>query len=378
MAAGKNGFRAPGMNIAELTGDADAMAYRAGAVISGKEFPDMHINIEQDPVWKGNGELYPAFWNFVDGEGRFIPMRGFDLSAASVIHAGKGPIYWDFAHASDADKEAMQAYIEKRGMPMETERVDLGYLRGENARIIGGAAGGSTSEQSAGVLPNDLWCGSSVPGLFAAGDCLASWAWGALDRSGPPGLMPAAVEGIRSAKGAAAYIRSAQAPAADEKLEDRLAEEMLEPLARKTGFDPRWVCQLLQNTMLPYFVIHIKHGDRLKAALTYVEFLRDHMLPGLMAHDAHELRLCHETANMVLNAEMILRASLAREESRGWHYREDFPERDDENWLAWVCMKKGQDGMEVFKKPIEKLPEPLAPYEKPWLAWDPDSLKWAP
>lgn len=378
LAGGKNGFRAPGMNIAELTGDPDAMAYRAGAVISGKEFPDMHINIEQDPVWKGNGELYPAYWKFVDGEGKFIPMRGFDLSAASVIHAGRGPIYWDFANAGEADKEAMKRYIKKRGMPMETERVDLGYLRGENVRIIGGAAGGSTSEQSAGVLPQDLWCASSLPGLYAAGDCLASWAWGALDRSGPPGLMPAAVEGIRAAKGAAEYIRTLDHVVVDEEKEEELAAAMLAPLERTTGFDPRWVCQILQNTMLPYFVIHIKHGERLRAALTNVEFLRDHMVPKLLAHDAHEMRLCHETENMILNAEMILRSSLAREESRGWHYREDFPERDDENWLAWVCMKKGPDGMEVFKKPIENLPEPMAPYEKPWLAWDPECLKWTP
>lgn len=43
---------------------------------------------------------------------------------------------------------------------------------------------------------------------------------------------------------------------------------------------------------------------------------------------------------MMLNAEMRLRASLFRTESRGMHYRENYPERDDPNWLAWVMLKE--------------------------------------
>ncbi len=53
----------------------------------------------------------------------------------------------------------------------------------------------------------------------------------------------------------------------------------------------------------------MKSKERLLAALTYVEYLRDHQVPMLMADDEHELRQAHETANMVLNAEMKLRAS---------------------------------------------------------------------
>ena len=75
---------------------------------------------------------------------------------------------------------------------------------------------------------------------------------------------------------------------------------------------------------------------------------------------------------MVLNAEMILRASLAREESRGWHYREDFPTQDDENWLAWIRMRKGEKGMEVVREPVPEKWRPKGPvrYKKKWLAWE--------
>ena len=84
--------------------------------------------------------------------------------------------------------------------------------------------------------------------------------------------------------------------------------------------------------MIPYFILFIKHEKRLLAALTIVEFLRDHLVPKLVARDSHELRLAHETRNMILNAEMILKTSLSRTESRGQHYREDYPRRRDPQW----------------------------------------------
>ncbi len=124
---------------------------------------------------------------------------------------------------------------------------------------------------------------------------------------------------------------------------------------------------MLQNTMIPYYVMYVKHGDRLRAALTNVEFFRDHLGPMLYARDQHELRMAHETKNMILNAEMRLRASLYRTESRGCHYREDYPRREDPDWLAWVIIKKGEDGrMELFKRPLpqEWWPDVSQPYEK--------------
>jgi succinate dehydrogenase/fumarate reductase flavoprotein subunit len=55
---------------------------------------------------------------------------------------------------------------------------------------------------------------------------------------------------------------------------------------------------------------------------------------------------------MLLNAEMKLRAGLAREESRGTHYREDFPYRDDKNFLIWIKLVHKDGQMEVVKHPI--------------------------
>ena len=97
---------------------------------------------------------------------------------------------------------------------------------------------------------------------------------------------------------------------------------------------------------------YVKKQDRLEAALANIEFLRDHFAPNLMAVDTHDLRRAQETKNMILNAEMKLRASLFRTESRGAHYREDFPEKDDKNWLAWVLISQDGDRMKLTKKPV--------------------------
>jgi succinate dehydrogenase/fumarate reductase flavoprotein subunit len=104
----------------------------------------------------------------------------------------------------------------------------------------------------------------------------------------------------------------------------------------------------------------------LKAALTIVEFIRKNLVPKLTAKDSHELRLAHETKNMALNAEMILRASLFRTESRGQHYREDFPRRDDPTWLAWTKLHDKGGAMTVTKEPIpeEWWPDLSKPYEE--------------
>jgi succinate dehydrogenase/fumarate reductase flavoprotein subunit len=179
-------------------------------------------------------------------------------------------------------------------------------------------------------------------------------------------LAGSAITGTRAAQAAADYAVRTEMPVIAAGELERAKNFVYGPMERKGGFSPQWVTQVLQNIMMPYYVLYIKSGDRLEASLTLVGFIRDHLVPKLTAKDPHELRLVNETRNMVLNAEMLLRASLLRTESRGNHYREDYPSRDDENWLAWVLLKEEEGRMRAIKKPIPVAwrPDMSKPYEE--------------
>ena len=359
LCASMNNFKSPGYHTSNITGDADAMAYRAGAEISGKEFPDTyHFTMAKNPAWKGDGELYAAYMGFIDAEGREISFGTTDSSL--TIHAGKGPIFWNWDSATPEDLKAMQAYAWKRANPHELSRIGLDLAMGGKHQILGGAAGGSAVNQTSGIWPVDTTGASSLPGLFAAGDCCCTWSgifWG---------LTSAAVTGKRAGAAAADNALKADKPKIDEEELARLRKIMYAPGERKGGFSPRWVTQQLLNTMMPYYIMFVKHGDRLQAALTTIEFLKDHITPKMLAKDSHELRLCHETKNMILNAEMMLRASLFRTESRFLHYREDYPRRNDPGWLAFVKYKQKDGRMKLWKEPLPEKwwPDLSKPYEQ--------------
>ena len=55
---------------------------------------------------------------------------------------------------------------------------------------------------------------------------------------------------------------------------------------------------------------------------------------------------------MTLIAELMLRASLMRTESRGSHYREDYPNRDDRNWLKWIVISQKEGKLSLRSEPV--------------------------
>jgi succinate dehydrogenase / fumarate reductase flavoprotein subunit len=65
-----------------------------------------------------------------------------------------------------------------------------------------------------------------------------------------------------------------------------------------------------------------------------------------------DLLEAHELGCMLDCAESIIEGALAREESRGAHYREDFQKRDDVNWLAHTLVSRTSGGLELRKKPV--------------------------
>ncbi|AKS45863.1 Succinate dehydrogenase/fumarate reductase, flavoprotein subunit [Octadecabacter temperatus] len=344
LATGASGMKGPHWPIHSLTGDGDAMAYRAGASITGKEFMDPHPTSAEKPAdfnWQfkfGGQKLEdkgPPQGHLTNAEGDVVSQRGtLFLELEFEAHAGRAPIQFH----------------------PEGERV-------EGRTLVGGGALGMSIHKAEGVWAKDMNGWSGVPGLYAAGDALGSMASGATYAAMGLSSANCTVTGARAGTAAAVYAATIDQTSITPEQIEETRTRILAPMERKGGYSPGWVTNLLQGYMMPYFVLMVKDGDRLQATLTLIEFMRDHLVPKMYAKDAHELRLVHETANMVLNAEMRLRAGLFRTESRGCHYREDFPSRDDD-WLAWVLIGE-QDGKMVLEKelvPDEWKPDLSRPY----------------
>ena len=334
LCTGAGGFKPPGWPISALTSDGDTMAYRAGAAITGKEFADTHATSGEYPAHFGHimKDGRPMFGKMKNAEGDELKGRGLFLNLEFEAHAGRAPI---------------------------TQETSSG-----NFTRVGGASSGMSTHKTEGIWPAGTDCSTGLPGLYAAGDALGTMQCGAVYAAPGMALSGASVTGAIAGMSAAAYARKVNETKIDNNQVLKLQKTLQTPLERKGGFSPQYVTRILQNTVIPYFVLYIKKEDRLKAALTIIEFLRDHHVPKLFAKNPHELRLAQETKNMITNAEMRLRASLYRTESRGCHYREDYPHRDDPGWLAWVLLKEENGQMKAIKKPIPEAwwPDLSKPY----------------
>ncbi|VGO14457.1 Succinate dehydrogenase flavoprotein subunit [Pontiella desulfatans] len=355
LCTGASGFKPTGWQIGSLTSDGDAMAYRIGAEISGKEWVDGHgmTNFGLEGLPKTTCATTQEIRGMLGVE-QNIEVEKSGPSTGGMM----GPPPGGGGHGGD-----------RRGPPPGGERMaggpggppggsrkgggPPGGGSGKGPTMSGGVSAGMSQHKAEGLFPQDDKCSSNIPGLYAAGDSLCSMQNGGIYTQVGSSLAGSGAQGALAGKAAADYAKGRELVKASDAVLKTVNTEIYAPYLRQGGFSPQWVTQTLQSVMIPNFILYVKDEARMLAALTYIEYLRDHQVPLLMADDLHELRQCHETANMVLNAEMKLRASLMRTESRGSHYREDYPERNDNDWLCWIKIRQAADGgMELLKHPV--------------------------
>lgn len=368
LCSGSGAFKTSGFPISPLTHDGDGMAYRIGAEISGKEFVDFHWTHWENPadIWSNWGRMWGEGLGRNGQPGTFRPGQRTGpppVGQSIQAHAGNVPQIMRRPPGGKGGRpdggpkgppKGPPPGVEGKGRPAGPKgkgpRIPPG-ARSLDLPIVGGATAGMGAHKCEGIFPNDAKCSSNIPGLFAAGDALCT---AGAQYSGGTGSSSSgsAVQGGRAGMYAAEYAKKAKIPGASSTDIAEAKKRIFEPRSRSKGYSPEWVTQVMQGIMVPYYVTYVKKQNRLEAALANIEFLRDHFAPNLLAVDTHDLRRAHETRNMLLNAEMKLRASMMRTESRGSHYREDFPKRDDKNWLAWILISKDGDKMKLTKKPV--------------------------
>jgi succinate dehydrogenase/fumarate reductase flavoprotein subunit len=349
LCSGPSSFKPLGMGYpcSSTTSDGDVMAYRVGAEISGKEFNDAHPSRHFNPIDEKT-------LNSVSGDGNH---------KVSVLELGGGP-----PSAPGPEKnlngatlglQIQQAYgFNEGGNPIDPKYcggpggVDVGRPAPTEGHI-GYSTVGMSNHKGEGLFPQDLYGKSNVPGLWAAGDAMCSMQNGAGYAGFGSSSSGSAVQGARSGKAAAEYSASiGEYPEVSAEELEAYKAEMFAPINREQGYSPAWLTRVMQGTMFPYFVMYVKEKSRLENALNQIMYLQNKFSNELKVEDFHDLRNAHEIKNMLVNAEMKLRAGLAREESRGTHFREDFPYRDDKNNLNWIKLVQKDGKMTVVKHPI--------------------------
>jgi succinate dehydrogenase/fumarate reductase flavoprotein subunit len=166
---------------------------------------------------------------------------------------------------------------------------------------------------------------SSVHGLFAAGDCAGKGpVIGACVGITGVSLAWANYTGAVVGKSAAAHALQA-GPAPVDTDAWRIAEQnMLAPLCR-SSFVARERLVGLGNLMGRVDVSLVRSAERLSDALERVRQVASELQQEVGAQDPHDLMLWHEAASTAIVAEATLLSAQERRETRGAHYREDFP-----------------------------------------------------
>ena len=167
-------------------------------------------------------------------------------------------------------------------------------------------------------------------------------------------LCNTAVTGYRAGQSAAEYA-GLNSPLPIDEGDVKLREKKLFSSLGENGIAPKEVLTEIRQAIFPYDVCIIKSEAPLKKALEKIHNIKSNLLPRMKAADAHYLMKLIEVRGILFMSECYLKASLMRTESRSGHYREDFPRRDDKNWLKWIVLSL-KDGEPEFRT------EPI-PYE---------------
>ncbi len=159
------------------------------------------------------------------------------------------------------------------------------------------------------------------------------------------------VSGFRAGQSAGEYAVSSGKSEVDYGEVKRVKDRVLAPLGRGSSVDVNDVVYQVHEAIVPVKYNFHREGGRLKEALGIVDKAKQN-LAKVGAKDYHGLMKYHQTESMAVNAEWTLKSALMREESRGSHRREDYPNRDDKNWLKWIVIEDEKGTAKLSTEPI--------------------------
>ncbi len=359
-------------NSWEYTADGHALALRAGADLIDMEFVQFHPT---GMVWPP-GVKGILVTEAVRGEGgllknskgerfmeRYDPKR-MELSTrdqvAKAIYTevkeGRGTphggVWLDISH-KDAE------YIKKKLPSMYHQFKDLADVDITKAPM---EIGPTMHYVMGGIRVVPETAAATVPGLFACGEC--SGGMHGANRLGGNSLSDLVVFGKRAGEGAALFVREHKERIGfDEAQIKRTEKDLLRPFESRASHTPYDVHFELQDLMQDNVGI-MRIGDELKQAIAAFPGMNE-KLRGARVEGSRMFNpgwhLAWDMVNMLLIAEVVARAALQREESRGAHTRLDFPKTDSGGYWETVnsCVKLTEGRIDVGVIPKPQMPAEL-------------------
>jgi succinate dehydrogenase / fumarate reductase flavoprotein subunit len=203
---------------------------------------------------------------------------------------------------------------------------------------------------------------STVPGLFAAGECAAGL-HGA-NRLGGNSLSDLLVFGKRAGHYAAEFAKEHGAGKIDDTEVNNAARQAVAPFERAAGSGegPYQIQHELQEMMQDLVGIVRKEDEMLRALEAIAKLKQRAAKVGVTGNREYNpgWHTALDLKNLLTVSEAITRAGIERRESRGAQFREDYPTKDEAFSKFNIIIHKGADGkMQVTRKPISEMPQEL-------------------
>ena len=219
-----------------------------------------------------------------------------------------------------------------------------------------------TAHYSMGGIPTDKYSnvildeeGTRMKGFFAAGECACVSVHGG-NRLGTNSLLDAVVFGERAGKSVLEYAVGIDYGNINEAQEKTRVLEKFEDVFQRDGSESyNDIRDEMKEIMMSHCGV-FRDEERLNVCIETLKGLQERFKKGKVTDKGKvfntEIYEILELGNMLSVAQLIATAALRRKESRGGHFRTDFPKRDDENFLHHSMVFATPDGLEIKPKPV--------------------------